>query len=619
MDLNIDWRVIMLFDIRYSKKLPFIHISKESLFGVLFEFIIVGILGFILETVLEYITQHTFIDRGFLCGPFIPIYGVFIGGMCLINKFPKRNLKNYIFLSAIIFVASYIFEEIIGCGCELIFNTKLWQYSSWMPFNSNSRYTNLIVSICWGLGGAAYYLIAIPLIYKLSKKISSRVKIAISIEFGLLFIFDIIYTLVRISINHGYYILWYYKASTELTLFIIGIFFYLIVLVLLMEFISKEICKLNKRLDSLMFVLSTFIILLPFFSAYDYLQRSGKPFLEALSALGFIDVGILIYFALFFILFFGLLYLYKLCIYLIEKKKKVDERLKIYKNYKTRPILISLCFFSSIIVIIIGILSVKNPATTNISIGSGEKNLNIVVVSDIHYGTTGNIVDMNDLVNDLNSKNADVIFFLGDTIDKYASNESSKGKDYLDYTVFAEYMKNIKSTYGIYDISGNHEFETNSLTVVNSFFHHIEELAPNFHYLDNEAVVVADAFRLVGRRDYYFGGRSNSRESIESILRKSNLQDSNLDLIVLDHQPQDFRDSLNSNAILQLSGHTHNGQIFPGDIIISLYHKIRYGCISYGLYNEGNFNLFVTRGYGAWGFPLRTSGASEILIIDYRY
>jgi uncharacterized membrane protein len=326
----------MLFDIKMNKKFPFIHISKESLFGILFEFIIVGILGFILETLLDYITQNLFIDRGFLCGPFIPIYGVFIASICLINKFPKRNIKNFIFLAAIIFVASYIFEEIIGNGCELIFHTKLWQYSTWMPFNSMSRYTNLIVSICWGLGGALYYLIAIPFIFKLSKKISNRVKVAISVEFGILFIADIIYTLVRIAINHGYYILWCFRGSTELTLFIIGIFAYLIVLYLLMEFISKEICKLNKKLDALMFVLSSVIILLPFFSAYDYLQRSGKAFFEALSALGFIDVAILIYFALFFILFFVSLYLYKLVIYLIEKKKCVNEKIKIFAKFKQK-------------------------------------------------------------------------------------------------------------------------------------------------------------------------------------------------------------------------------------------------------------------------------------------
>ena len=114
------------------------------------------------------------------------------------------------------------------------------------------------------------------------------------------------------------------------------------------------------------------------------------------------------------------------------------------------------------------------------------------------------------MVKDLNKEEADVIFFLGDTIDKYASESSSRGKDYLDYNVFASYMKEIKSTYGIYDISGNHEFETNSLFEVNDFFHEVENLAPNFHYLDDDAKVIADAFRLVGRRDYYYGGKSRS-------------------------------------------------------------------------------------------------------------
>ena len=56
---------IMLFDIKNNQKFPFLHISKESLFGILFEFIIIGILGFILETVLEYITAKSFVDRGF--------------------------------------------------------------------------------------------------------------------------------------------------------------------------------------------------------------------------------------------------------------------------------------------------------------------------------------------------------------------------------------------------------------------------------------------------------------------------------------------------------------------------------------------------------------------------
>ena len=611
---------IMLFDIKKNKKFPFLHISKESLFGILFEFIIIGILGFILETVLEYITAKSFVDRGFLCGPFIPIYGFFIVVICLMNRFPERNLKNYLFSFALVFVLSYIFEEVIGTSCEAIFKTKLWQYSSFLPFNSNTRYTNLIVSILWGIFGALYYMYAIPFIFHLSKKISVRIKRCISIEFLTIFSIDILYTLVRISLNGGYKKIWAdYPKSTELTLFIIGIFAYFIAVILLMEFVSKAIYKLNKKLDWVLFLVSTFVILFPIFSAYEYMERSGIKILEVFSTIGFLDAAFLIYFLLAFIGTFILLSIYKLVIYVIEKKRTISDKFKFYKKNKFMSYFTLGNIGLSILILLIGILSLKNPVKTNISVGSGEKHLKIVAVSDIHYGTTGGIVDLSDLVKNLNKEDADVIFFLGDTIDKYASKSSSKGKDYLDYYVFASYMKEIKSTYGIYDISGNHEFETNSLYEVNDFFSEVEKIAPNFHYLDDEALVIADAFRLVGRRDYSYGGKSRTRESIEEILKRKNLYDSNLDLIVLDHQPQDYKDSLKENAILQLSGHTHDGQIFPGNILIGLYHKMRYGCISYGLYQEGSFNFFVTRGYGAWGFPLRTTGASEVLVINYNY
>ena len=609
----------MLFDISYKGKFPFIHITKESLFGVFFEFVIVGILGFIMETVLEYITAAKFVDRGFLCGPFIPIYGVFILFICLINKFPKRNLKNYLFLSAVILVLSYIFEEIIGTSCEAIFHTKLWQYSLWLPLNSISRYTNLFVSFAWGFLGSFYYLFIIPLVYKLSKKISNRIKIALSIEFITIFIADIIYTLVRIDRYGGYKKLYDYPREAVMTLFMIGIFAYLIAVILFTYSISKRICKLNKKLDFICFILSTFMILLPFFSAYDYLERSGIHFFEGLSALGFIDCAIMIYLLFALVIGYLTLGLYKLTIYLIEKKKTVNDKIKIYKHKFFDPFFMLGALVIAIAIVFVGFISVKNPTTTKISVGSGDKSLKIVAVSDIHYGTTGCVVDLADLVEDINSQNPDLVLFLGDTIDKYATESSANGKEYLDYNVFAKYMREIKSTYGIYDISGNHEFETNSLFEANSFFRNVEILAPNFNYLDDQAKCIADSLILVGRRDYYFGGKYKTRNSIESILDQANLLDSNLDIIVLDHQPQDYRDSMNQGAILQLSGHTHDGQIFPGNIIVSLLHKIKYGCISYGLYHENDFSLFVTRGYGAWGFPLRTTGASEILIVDYKY
>jgi predicted MPP superfamily phosphohydrolase len=180
-------------------------------------------------------------------------------------------------------------------------------------------------------------------------------------------------------------------------------------------------------------------------------------------------------------------------------------------------------------------------------------------------------------------------------------------------------MNEIHSTYGIYNISGNHEFEKNSLYDVSDFMKEVEVLSSNFHYLDNKAVNIDDKIVVVGRRDFIYNGKKNSRVSIETILMRNNLENTKLPIIVLDHQPQDYRNSIKAGATLQLSGHTHNGQIFPGNIILNIFERIQYNCYSYGEYKENDFSMFITRGYGAWGFPLRTTGRSEILNINFLY
>ena len=170
---------------------------------------------------------------------------------------------------------------------------------------------------------------AIPFIFHLSKKISVRIKRCISIEFLTIFSIDILYTLVRISLNGGYKKIWAdYPKSTELTLFIIGIFAYFIAVILLMEFVSKAIYKLNKKLDWVLFLVSTFVILFPIFSAYEYMERSSIKILEVFSTIGFLDAAFLIYFLLAFIGTFILLSIYKLVIYVIEKKRTISDKFK---------------------------------------------------------------------------------------------------------------------------------------------------------------------------------------------------------------------------------------------------------------------------------------------------
>lgn len=607
-----------LFDIEYNKNFPYIHITKESLFGILFNMLVIGVLAFIYETIVEYIFTGYLMDRGFLCGPFIPIYAVFSFIVCLINYFPKPTKKSILYIAFFMFVFSIIFEETIGLFSEHVFHAILWQYK--FPLTSPSGYTNLFVSIGWMIFGTLYIVFFIPFVYKLSKKINDRIKWTLVIEIVILILIDLIYTLYRNNVNGEYVMLYKIKGEVALTLFVVGIFAYLIVVSLLLFFVSKEIRKLSNKLDPILLVVSSIILLVPFFAAYEYLERTGIKTITNLAAFGFIDAAFLIYFALSLIVTSLILFIYVRIIKAVNDKKELNTKFYFYKHKFFKAFFFLGNMGLSILVIIIGIISLKNPTTTTLDIGSGDKTLKIVAVSDIHYLTIGDFNKLSDLVSDLNKQDADVIFFLGDTVDNYMQEYSlgAKRKNYADSSLFAEYMNQIKSTYGIYDINGNHEFETNDAFDIRNFFNDVEEKCSNFHYLDDEAVTIANAINVVGRRDYKIGGKNEKRKTIKSILSSSHINN-DLDLIVLDHQPQDYKDSRDANAILQLSGHTHNGQIFPGDIIVSLFHQIKYGCISNGLYEEDAFKLYISRGYGAWGFPLRTTGTSEIVVIYYHY
>jgi predicted MPP superfamily phosphohydrolase len=81
-------------------------------------------------------------------------------------------------------------------------------------------------------------------------------------------------------------------------------------------------------------------------------------------------------------------------------------------------------------------------------------------------------------------------------------------------------------------------------------------------------------------------------------------------MIVMDHQPFNLEESEDIGAALQVSGHTHRGQIFPINFIVSgIYEK------HYGYYRRGSTNYFISSGAGTWGPPVRTTGRPEIVIL----
>jgi predicted MPP superfamily phosphohydrolase len=115
------------------------------------------------------------------------------------------------------------------------------------------------------------------------------------------------------------------------------------------------------------------------------------------------------------------------------------------------------------------------------------------------------------------------------------------------------------------------------------------------------------AFYLVGRNDV----RSGGRKSINELLRDC---DGSLPVIVLEHRPTDLDNVSQSGADILLSGHTHNGQLFPVNFIV----KRRYELI-WGYKLKNRTHIFVTSGTQVWGPPVRTAGASEIVIVNVSF
>ena len=158
------------FNLSYSKKFPFVKISKDNLFSIFFLAVSLGVLAWFYETLVDYIGMGWLFDRGFLIGPFIPVYFfVTFVGLCFI-KTPKASVKNF-FLSILIVGAGIsAVEFIVGYACEFLIGEVLWTYDGFMPLSY--KYVSLTVALIWGVLGTIIAMFIVPIVKKIPEKIN---------------------------------------------------------------------------------------------------------------------------------------------------------------------------------------------------------------------------------------------------------------------------------------------------------------------------------------------------------------------------------------------------------------------------------------------------------------
>jgi predicted MPP superfamily phosphohydrolase len=119
-------------------------------------------------------------------------------------------------------------------------------------------------------------------------------------------------------------------------------------------------------------------------------------------------------------------------------------------------------------------------------------------------------------------------------------------------------------------------------------------------------ISIDSSFCLAGRNDSHFRGRKDIDQIMLSAI-------DSFPVILLDHRPTDIENVSRTRVDIQLSGHTHNGQLFPINLITRRIYRL-----SWGHEKIGNTHFFVSSGIRLWGLPVRTTGKSEIMVINVR-
>ena len=276
----------------------------------------------------------------------------------------------------------------------------------------------------------------------------------------------------------------------------------------------------------------------------------------------------------------------------------------IYNNYEnTKKITAIIVIALAGLIVFLGNLNKRDITIKNLNFtlskGNGKFNeLNVVMASDLHLSTIDGERLLSKIIDKINSVNPDIVFFGGDIVDDKAMILKDRG--------IGESFKRLNPKYGIYSITGNHEY----INGVEPSVKFMEDYG--MKVLRDEYELIDSSFYLVGREDVVmkqFTGKA--RKTLEEIISPFN---SDHPKILLDHTPVRLEQAEKNGIDLQFSGHTHHGQIWPGNIITNMIYEL-----SWGYLEKGKTKYYVSSGAGTWGPPVRTGSKSEIVNIKITF
>ena len=261
---------------------------------------------------------------------------------------------------------------------------------------------------------------------------------------------------------------------------------------------------------------------------------------------------------------------------------------------------------------IYGVINAGNIQTTKYDISIDKKagkldSLNVVLIADLHLGYNIGCRQMEQMVKKINAQDPDLVVVAGDIFDN--EYEALEDPDRL-----AEVLRGIQSKYGVYACYGNHDIQEKILAGFTFGGKEKKESSVKMDeflekagitLLRDEYVLIDDSFYLYGRPDYERPGRGiDERKSAQEITADMDLS---LPVLVIDHEPGELQELADAGVDADLCGHTHDGQLFPGNLTIKLMWENACGYLK-----KGDMHSIVTSGVGLFGPNMRVGTKSEI-------
>ena len=219
--------------------------------------------------------------------------------------------------------------------------------------------------------------------------------------------------------------------------------------------------------------------------------------------------------------------------------------------------------------------------------------IKVVGISDIHLGYETNKERLANYVERINALKPDLILIAGDLIDHSLTPVKAQRMQ--------DELSQLKAPLGVFMVPGNHDY-----------FAHIDEVADFLKrtpvtLLRDSIVTLSNGLQIVGRDDR----RNRDRAEVSDLVQQT---DSSKPILLLDHQPYDLDKAVAAGVDLQLSGHTHHGQVWPLNYLTDYLFEL-----SYGYEKRGDTHFYVSSGLSLWGPPYRIGTDSEMVLflIDY--